>query len=89
MQISITSGCDAGAAMTGRVTWQMFWFVLALLALLMLSDLASGTVLAMYLLRPSDELSVQLKIAAILAGPLIGAFGPNRLFRGRLVMAVG
>ncbi len=44
MQISITSGCDAGAAMTGRVTWQMFWFVLALLALLALLMLsASGS----------------------------------------------
>ncbi|HQQ08678.1 MAG: protein-methionine-sulfoxide reductase heme-binding subunit MsrQ [Pseudomonadota bacterium] len=72
--------------MTGRFTRPLFWFALALPALLMLSDLARGAVLAMDLLHPSGELSVRLVIAAMLAGPLAGVFGPSRFFRGWLAI---
>ena len=72
--------------MTGRFTRPLFWFALALPALLMIADLARGGVLAMDLLHPSGELSVRLMIAAMLAGPLAGVFGPNRFFRGWLAV---
>ena len=72
--------------MTGRFTRPLFWFALALPALLMLSDLARGAVLAMDLLHPSGELSVRLMIGAMLAGPLAGVFGPNRFIRAWLAI---
>lgn len=72
--------------MTGRFTRRIFWLALALPALLMISDFARGTVLAMDLLHPSGEMSVRLMIAAMLAGPLAGIFGPNRFFRGWLAI---
>lgn len=72
--------------MTGRFTRPLFWLALALPALLMLADFWRGAVLAMDLLHPSGELSVRLMIAAMLAGPLAGIFGPNRFFRGWLAM---
>lgn len=72
--------------MTGRFTRPLFWLALALPALLMIADLARGAVLAMDLLHPSGEVSVRLMIAAMLAGPLAGIFGPNRFFRGWLAI---
>lgn len=72
--------------MTGRFTRPLFWFALTLPALLMIADLARGTVLAMDLLHPSGEMSVRLVIAAMLAGPLAGIFGANRFFRGWLAI---
>lgn len=72
--------------MTGRFTRPLFWLALALPALLMIADLARGAVLAMDLLHPSGEMSVRLMILAMLAGPLAGIFGPNRVFRGWLAI---
>ena len=72
--------------MTGRFTRPLFWFALALPALLIIADFARGAVLAMDLLHPTGELSVRLMIAAMLAGPLAGVFGPNRFFRGWLAI---
>ena len=72
--------------MTGRFTRPLFWLALALPALLMLADFWRGAALAMDLLHPSGELSVRLMIAAMLAGPMAGIFGPNRFFRGWLAM---
>ena len=70
--------------MTGRFTRPLFWFALALPALLMVADFSRGAVPAMDLLHPSGEMAVRLMIAAMLAGPLAGIFGPNRFFRGWL-----
>lgn len=72
--------------MTGRLTRPLFWFALALPALLMLANFWRGDVLAMDLLHPSGEMSIRLMIAAMLAGPLAGIFGPNRFFRGWLAI---
>lgn len=72
--------------MTGRFTRPLFWLALTIPALLMIADFARGAVLAMDLLHPSGELSVRLMIAALLAGPLAGIFGPNRFFRGWLAI---
>lgn len=72
--------------MTGRFTRPLFWLALALPALLMLADFLRGAVLAMDLLHPSGEMAVRLMIAAMLAGPLAGVFGPNRFFRGWLAV---
>ena len=72
--------------MTGRFTRPLFWLALALPALLMLVDCARGTVLVMDLLHPSGEMAVRLMIAAMLAGPLTGFFGPTRFLRGWLAV---
>lgn len=72
--------------MTGRFTRPLLWLALALPAILMIGDLARGATLAMDLLHPSGELAVRLMIAALLAGPLAGVFGPNRFFRGWLAI---
>jgi sulfoxide reductase heme-binding subunit YedZ len=62
----------------------ILWLLLAIPAALMLRGLASGEVLPMDLLHPSGETSVRLMVLAMLPGPLIGAFGPNRFLRGWL-----
>ena len=72
--------------MTGRFIRPLFWSALALPALLMLSEFARDKVRAMDLLHPSGELAVRLMIAAMMAGPLAGVFGPNRFFRGWLAI---
>lgn len=72
--------------MTGRFTRPLFWFALALPALLMLADMARGAVLPMDLLHPSGEMAIRLLIAAMLPGPLAGAFGPTAFLRGWLAI---
>lgn len=72
--------------MTGRFTRPLFWLALALPALLMLADFARGASLPMDLLHPSGETAVRLMIAAMLAGPVAGIFGPNRFTRGWLAI---
>lgn len=52
----------------------------------MLHDFATGHTLAMDLLDPSGELAVRLMILAMLPGPLVEAFGPNRFFRAWLML---
>ncbi len=72
--------------MTRRLIRPLFWLALALPGVIMTADLARGKVLAMDLLHPSGELAVRLMIAAMMAGPLAGIFGPNRFFRGWLAI---
>lgn len=72
--------------MTGRFTRPLFWFALALPALLMLVDMLRGAVLPMDLLHPSGEMAVRLMIAAMLPGPLAGVFGPTTFLRGWLAI---
>ena len=60
------------------------WLLLSLPAGLMLHRLLSGDALAMQLLHPSGEMAVRLMLLALLPGPLIDAFGPNRFLRGWL-----
>lgn len=75
-----------GAALSGRLARPLFWLALALPALIMLAELGRGGVLPMDLLRPSGELSVRLMIAAMLAGPIAGVFGPNPFLRAWLAI---
>lgn len=62
----------------------ILWLLLAVPAALMLRGLASGAAPPMDLLHPSGETSVRLMVLALLPGPLIEAFGPNRFLRGWL-----
>ena len=62
----------------------VLWIALAIPAVLMLRNLASGEVLAMDLLHPSGEFSIRLMILAMLPGPLADFFGRNRFMRGWL-----
>ena len=64
----------------------LLWFVLAIPAALMIQRIASGEALAMDLYHPSGEMSVRLKILALLPGPLTDALGPNRFLRGWLAI---
>lgn len=64
----------------------VLWLLLAIPAALMLRDLVGGDVLPMDLLHPSGEMSVRLMVLAMLPGPLIDAFGPNRFLRGWLAI---
>lgn len=59
---------------------------LAVPGALMLYDFAAGTTLAMDLLEPTGVLSVRLMILAMLAGPLVEAFGTNRFFAAWLML---
>ncbi|MXP41629.1 iron reductase [Altererythrobacter soli] len=62
----------------------ILWLLLAVPAALMLRGLVGGEALPMDLLHPSGETSVRLMVLAMLPGPLIDAFGPNRFLRGWL-----
>jgi methionine sulfoxide reductase heme-binding subunit len=66
-----------------RMTWQRatLWLVLAIPAVAMLTGFARGTTLAMDLLHPTGETAIRLMILALLPGPLVDAFGPNRFLR--------
>ena len=65
----------------------LLWLVLASPALVMIMGLlnASGTS-AKDLLHPSGEMSVRLMILAMLVGPLVEFFGPNKFLRGWLLI---
>lgn len=62
------------------------WLLLALPGALLLQRWASGELLTMDMLHPTGELSVRLMVLAMLPGPLIDAFGPNRFLRGWLAI---
>jgi sulfoxide reductase heme-binding subunit YedZ len=62
----------------------ILWLLLATPAALMLRGLIGGEALPMDLLHPSGEMSIRLMVLAMLPGPLIDAFGPNRFLRGWL-----
>lgn len=62
------------------------WLLLAVPAMLMLSQLANGAALPMDLLHPSGEMSIRLMLLAMLPGPLSDAFGPNRFLLGWLAI---
>lgn len=57
------------------------WLLLAVPAALFIAALLRGE-LAMDLLHPTGETSLRLMILAMLPGPLIAFFGPNRFLRG-------
>lgn len=62
----------------------VLWLLLAFPAMLMVERYLSGEALALELYHPTGEWSLRLMIAALLPGPLIDTFGPNRLLRGWL-----
>ncbi len=66
-----------------RGPWRaLLWAVLAIPAAVMIARLLGGEARAMELYRPSGEMAVRLMVLALLPGPLIEVFGPNRLLRG-------
>lgn len=66
--------------MTARVR-ALVWLVLALPAAWLGWRLASGQASAFDLYHPTGEVSLRLIILALLPGPLIEFFGPNRFLR--------
>lgn len=60
--------------------------LLALPGVLLLHRWAIGDALAMDLLHPTGELSVRLMLLAMLPGPLIDFFAPNRFLLGWLAL---
>ena len=72
--------------MSSGIGKTILWLLLAIPAALMLHGLVGGDVLPMDLLHPSGEMSVRLMVLAMLPGPLIDAFGPNRFLRGWLAI---
>jgi len=64
----------------------LIWLALAIPAMLMAWDCASGRAPAMDLLHPSGEMAIRLMILALLAGPLADLFGGNRFLRGWLAV---
>ncbi|MCB2065642.1 MAG: ferric reductase-like transmembrane domain-containing protein [Erythrobacter sp.] len=67
--------------------WRIvLWIVLSIPAGLMIRALASGEALAMDLYHPSGELALRLMLLAMLVGPLIDIFRPNRFLRGWLAV---
>jgi len=62
--------------------WKVaLWAALALPACGMILRLATGEAQPFDLYHPTGELSLRLAIAALLPGPLVEFFGPNRLLR--------
>jgi sulfoxide reductase heme-binding subunit YedZ len=59
----------------------LLWLLLGLPGALMIASAANGSALLMDLLHPSGEMAVRLMVLALLPGPLIDAFGPNRFLR--------
>lgn len=55
----------------------VFWLLLAIPALLMLSRFFSGDVLAMDMLHPTGEWSARLMIFAMILSPLVAVLGPK------------
>ncbi|WP_373476367.1 sulfite oxidase heme-binding subunit YedZ [Sphingorhabdus sp.] len=55
----------------------VFWLLLAIPALLMLSRFFSGDVLAMDMLHPTGEWSARLMIFAMILSPLVALLGPK------------
>lgn len=55
----------------------VFWLLLAIPALLMLSQFFSGDVLAMDMLHPTGEWSARLMIFAMILSPLVAVLGPK------------
>lgn len=55
----------------------VFWLLLAIPAMLMLSRFFSGDVLAMDMLHPTGEWSARLMIFAMILSPLVALLGPK------------
>jgi sulfoxide reductase heme-binding subunit YedZ len=74
--------------MGAGVNWRriLLWLLLALPAVLIVCQLATGQAQAMDLYHPSGELSLRLMLLALLPGPLSEFFGRNRFFRGWLAI---
>lgn len=64
----------------------ILWIALAIPGALMIRALASGDVLAMDLYHPSGELSLRLMLIAMMVGPLLDIFRPNRFLRSWLAI---
>ena len=72
--------------MISRLARPALWLLLAAPAAMMLASAANGSAMVMKLLHPSGEMAVRLIVLAMLPGPLIDAFGPNRFLRGWLAI---
>ena len=64
----------------------LVWLLLALPALAMLYQLATGETFAFKLLHPTGEMALRLMVVALMVGPLIAIFGRNRFLLGWLAL---
>ena len=63
----------------------LFWLLLSIPAMLMLSGYVRGRVDAMDMLHPTGEFSARLMIIAMMLGPLTAVFGPRTWLKWLLV----
>jgi len=64
----------------------LLWLVLAIPAAIMLSRLLGPSAMPMDLLHPTGEMALRLMVLAMLPGPLLDFFGPNRFLRSWLAI---
>lgn len=60
----------------------LFWLLFSLPAILLSIGFLRGSMPPHDMLHPSGEMSIRLMVGAMLPGPLIDYFGPNRFLRG-------
>jgi len=59
-----------------------FWLLFSLPAILLTIGFLRGAMPPQEMLRPSGEMAVRMMVAAMLPGPLVEYFGPNRFLSG-------
>lgn len=60
----------------------LFWLLFALPGILLTFAFLRGSMPPEEMLHPSGEMSIRLMVGAMLVGPLVDYFGPNRFLRG-------
>ncbi len=60
----------------------LFWLLFSVPAILLTTSFLRGAAPPEQLLHPSGEMSIRLMVGAMIPGPLIDYFGPNRFLRG-------
>lgn len=63
-----------------------FWLLFSLPAILLTIGFLRGSTPPQEMLHPSGEMSIRLMVGAMLPGPLIEYFGPNRFLRGWIAL---
>lgn len=63
-----------------------FWLLFSLPAILITFGFLRGTTPPEEMLHPTGEMAIRLMVAAMLPGPLIEYFGPNRFLRGWMAL---
>jgi sulfoxide reductase heme-binding subunit YedZ len=63
-----------------------FWLLFSLPAILLTFGFLRGATPPQEMLHPSGEMAIRMMVAAMLPGPLIEFFGPNRFLRGWIAL---